>query len=63
MEERLNNKPNKRDRNTSSIATALAARPSIEKIIYSDAAKTDALFDRKIELIMEGIELFVKHTG
>ena len=63
MEERLNNKPNKRDRNTSSSATALAARPSIEKIIYSDAAKTDTLFDRKIELIMEGIELFVKHTG
>jgi hypothetical protein len=45
-------------RNTSPSAEAIAARPSIEKIIYSDAAKSDALFDRKIELIIEGIEPF-----
>jgi hypothetical protein len=63
MEERLDNKLNKRRRNTSSNAAALTARPSIEKIVYSDAAKSDALFDRKIELIMEGIEPFVKHIG
>jgi len=58
MEERLNNKLNKRRRNTSSSAAAWAARPCIEKIVYSDAAKSDALFDRKIELSKEGIEPF-----
>jgi hypothetical protein len=34
------------------------ARPSIEKIVYSDATKRDALFYKKIELIMGGIEPF-----
>jgi hypothetical protein len=58
MEERSNNKLNKRRRNTASSAAAIAARPSIEKIVYSDAAKSDVLFDKKIELIMEGIEPF-----
>jgi hypothetical protein len=51
MEERLNNKLNKRRRNTSSSAAAIAARPSIEKIVYSDVAKSDALFDKKMNLL------------
>jgi hypothetical protein len=58
MEERSNNKLNKRRRNTFSSAAAIAARPSLKKIVYSDAVKSDALFDKKIELIMEGIEPF-----
>lgn len=58
MEERLNNKVNKRRRNTSSNASTIATTSSIKKIVYSDAAKSDALFDKKIELIMEGIEPF-----
>jgi hypothetical protein len=58
MEERSNNKLNKRRRNTSSSAAGIAAKPSIEKIVYSDATKRDALFDKKFELIMGGIEPF-----
>lgn len=58
MEERLNNKLNKRRRNTSSSAAAIATRPSIEKIVFSDAAMSGALSDKKNELIMEGIEPF-----
>jgi hypothetical protein len=51
MEERLNNKLNKRRRNTSSSAAAIATRPSIEKIVFSDAAKSGAYPTKKLNLL------------
>ena len=51
MEERSNNKLNKRRRNTSSSAAAIAARPSIEKIVYSDSLRVMLYSTKKLNLL------------